>query len=323
MMKSTKDSIKHIFIVHSNITLLAFLAVKNTCNLSARDIIVVRFRGYNHPLIECYESYYFNKIEIKFSFLTWFFKLQKLIKKVDDFIGSLGISYYNLYLPHSNSFTYQAFSSHRNCLSFSYIEEGTLAYTSKKRTKDLNYFFYKLITSSRLYGVSYPDFILPNYKELFAFSKDAFKFDNKKKVVLNLRELKVSNYNFQIKDKSVVAVLDSTDISMLPSFDTILCNIKDILKRNNLYNVAFKFHPQHYKDNLVNDRILKIEQKFKIIDNNKNNVKVTILDPSVILELEFLHAKDILLLYGRSSLSLYIPKSHSKLCFLHPFSSDN
>lgn len=123
---------KHIFYIHSNITLLVSLAVSKQINPEEVIFLIGRKYTIPHNYINCaYKTIELNdyitfleKTPTSGSYAT--VKNLKGLTEIDKILYGLGK--FECYLPSVNNFLFQAIATNRNCTAYNIIEEGLLTF---------------------------------------------------------------------------------------------------------------------------------------------------------------------------------------------------
>lgn len=241
----------HIFWVHSHITYLVSKEIILTLG-KEEEIIIYLARRYKLPNVSDFND---KKIEvIEFPWYRHNIRLEANILHKKNILKtrnnakqclSLFNEYINnkpyiLYIPTSWEYSITLMMTHPKCVSYYYIEEGTLAYLKngdKERTSIIRRILVKLV-----YGLDYMGMyaILKNFKGSYAVSDKAFPWHNKERNIVEWS--KVNNYYEEMSSYEKIIIFDYLDFTSeeLLKFSTQLNNW---LKENNINNFIYKFHP--------------------------------------------------------------------------------
>lgn len=153
---------KHVFIINSHTTYLTAMGVINFLKINILDIIIVLVRNYKNKYLN--EKYVIidatslsNESERVFNRRNFLRNPKsRFISKVDIFISSVIGGEYNLYAPHLAHPLWTILYTNKNCVHFSYIQEGLVPFTTAYVTKTpikgiLENFIYDWISSGRVW----------------------------------------------------------------------------------------------------------------------------------------------------------------------------
>lgn len=255
--KNSNKSIKHVFVVHSNITeIVMFLTIKKL-GLRREDILVFTTRGY--MLNTDYAQLEYGSEKIEGGVRRTFFPV---VKRVREITRSIKTPFY-IYLPQSYMIEYALLIAQRRCLGYYYIEEGLAAYLQSKfvvQTGGKSYLFwvYRLLSP----WVRYFDFrglihkachfniTHPRYRGSFALGEKAFYFDPKREY---LPIAEVANFPMKTQKEEnfdCVVVFDACVIYRLISMSDGQKLLKEVifpfLQQKGYKSIAYKLHPEHY-----------------------------------------------------------------------------
>jgi hypothetical protein len=291
---------RFLFIIHSNITLILFLLIKNFLGLKDEQIVVFNFRGFKHPFLKNFHCVELSKNIITPASIFDFVRIGELLKWVDDTIEKEVSSQYKVFLPHVRNLVYQAIVTNPSCKGFSYIEEGELTYQNFQRGRPLKNALINFI-NPRIFG-GLKSF-WPGYQQLYGLSVGAFPWaDSPSKRIFELNDLIVLGYKQQLIGPVSVIVFDAGDLFGLYSFRDVTHQFwqkisVEIPFGNILY---FKLHPAHaQKPELLLEHQKVVQAIFGSL------YKVQFLVPEIILELEFQMNKTIVLYFVQSTLGRY------------------
>lgn len=242
---------KHVFIVHSQITKLMSLAIIGDLCLSPNDVIIFTYREMN--LLEGYrcEAFPFSHFPEQESFPLFrrFWKGWGKLGEIDDFISEIcQDNNFLFYTPHLYPRMLELVASHSKCSGYCFVEEGTLSLhpfpaniRSKiyKRSEKLKIF---LNYGKRLAGEK--TFFKKDYLTAYKFSDHAFpSFPRVKKVEIVLRHQEFVGQEILVLDPVVEANMISIDDYLLA-----ISKLIDLLQINETKTIYYKFHPSQLKD---------------------------------------------------------------------------
>ena len=317
---------KHLFLVHSNITYLASLGVILRENLSINDVIIISTSKYEinypiptHPqLPRPFRQIFFHPIDCICVVKYIDKKISKMVDK-EEFIA---------YIPallhiHSTVIT------HPLCKEFHFIEEGLSVYKEQIDWHDVTYYtgFQPRYRYRGMGGVKQQiwdiSLLLRGYKleifrlpllynsffnscgtKFYGFSEDSFYG------VRNLRRISLKDVCNGFEWKCYYEKLEDVDI-WLGQFSS--ANKSEKYEKIDQYvnaieqgcakrlleqggkKIMIKFHPI--------EELYAKQQTLKMF--NRNGIEVEIIPDNVVLEIEFFNAKNIRLYSVNSSLLMY------------------
>lgn len=286
-----------IFVVHSNITLLATYAVIQQYEVKKPQILVTE--NYQSELLSKFDRVQTlpNEYNILLKTPTYgnrnILSLSILIKKLDSFISEIAQkSIFDLYIPHSKNFFYQVLLTSKKCRQLNYIDEGLLSYTDNFHKDTLSIKmskFDRLVKFNLFNRTNILNSIKKDFTSIYRFVN--IKENSSKVRILNwpmidvLQQLDLTNSNVFILDNPVDGnVCSRTD------YYTYLTKILPAFSCKKVY---IKNHP----------RETDVEGVLKIFQNY--NIDYSLIDDSMILEIALLNSKKLSVYGCWSSLLFY------------------
>ena len=123
---------KHVFIIHSNITRMISEGIIRDLGLKIHDVIIISFRnsiieGYRNINLEEFRSKTVHVL--KQNIKTRILNLNQIFKTINTLDEALNFQEaFILYTPQVSDPYYQFIASDRNCKQINFIEEGTASY---------------------------------------------------------------------------------------------------------------------------------------------------------------------------------------------------
>lgn len=294
--------IKHLFSVHSNITLVLAFSIIDFLKIDKKDVIFLVKRisidenwGVNSIYIDEYTKirYVDNKLA----------RLYK-ITKIDSLIKVIVSPYFkfNLYLSHFNDPLSQIIGSHRFCNQINFIEEGFMAFRDisflKKQNIELNskwkLFLFKLGWFFRVADLAY--FPKSNKNNYFVISEGAFKSFKNRILIPVFQPAFIES--IKLKDHATIVIIDAVVEHSLVSVSYFQEKINLLVKwlhENAISEVYLKWHPAQ-SDNI---KLITLNTL------NTNHIIVNQIMNDVILEYVFKNTKDLKIVGFSSSLLIY------------------
>lgn len=299
---------KHIFLLHSNTTLISTIGVIENEKLEKDDIILFLTRGYNTTLN--YRSYNLNNHFQRLENINLynFYKGWKIIDEIDSFLEESINEDYTLYLPHFVHPFFQILITSKYCVRINIIEEGSncLSVFFYRKSNSIKFKLVDIFfNSTKIFGNGRYDRIYTSYDFLFknnkyepifySFSPNAFsKIAKYTKKTINCNFPELYNDDKIIQNNSSILVLEAifeqgnlSENLFFNSIEAVIALIKD-------ETIYVKFHPAQNKENIS-----------KIINLIINNKKIIVIPNFIILEFEFMRCKDLSVFGFTSSLLLY------------------
>lgn len=318
----------HIFTIHSHITFLAALGVVAHEQLDTKKVILICGSGYNPQVSEQFQGQIVESLDSmngkkkiwsqlkQFNYTRSGNKYIINITKNENYIAYIDLmSVFNRYLV-----------MHPNCTGFHIIEEGIVNYADYDDfnlwTADLRQFDWqwngfsqgkqmanaiiRLLRGRSLRMLAMP--IHPNLYTLhkdvkaYCFSEQAFTYTrHEKKQILSFDSLLpyIKNENYQIQDQSWIWIGDTLasayHISMKHFEQAIMQLMEEVNPTKENYKIYLKFRGPESK----------MEKEITLKALRAYNFEIELIDAAVIMELEFLKAKNLHVLGIASSLLIY------------------
>lgn len=306
---------KHVFFVHSPITLLVAWGVINLKKLEPEQVIFLTHRGFSVPVNE-FKTFDFpyswspEPFPFKLNFLlSW-----KRLKNFDDWVSQITKNYrFVVYLPHSQFRVLKLLITHKSCFEYNYLEEGLGSYEPiemanprgmKARVNILDQILYKNRIRDRLiynssYGAVFGLFeeCFPGFRNKYILAKD---FLQDPVFVENLK-MKQEINDFE---NSHIIVLDAISAHGIVSKDQHLAavlRLKEILLNRGIKKFFIKFHPAQLGT-----------EEYEIFLGSLNyglkDAEIIEIDQSVYLEILALKCASATFYVNISSVGLYAAK---------------
>lgn len=296
---------KYLFYVHSGITLQVSLKLIEAEQIQHKDcvFIIARFRPDNIPpnISVCFIEEYFDVVK-DFDVSLFIFKpLMKTILFIRLLKNLTDRSFFKAYIPQHSLNIINIITNSKSCMSFSYLEEGTMSYIPVSSHHLTN----KLIKrSSVLIDILFELAFLgkvPREKELFllghsklncfyAISKYCFPDITEHKKILDLpfEHVECSEVN------NVLVVEPYVECGLLSFEQYKLCLIKffDFFDQEGVNSFHFKYHPKQ-----------SIEIKELLTELLVNRTAIEIKDNIILENVMFTHKPSIY--HINSSIGLY------------------
>lgn len=308
---------KHVFVVHSNITYLAALGVIIKENIHQRDVVIISQLYERELPIKCHR---FRQIPLKKILLHPFSVLSE-VKCIDNYVESLvQQESYIVYVEALYPF-HAVIATNKLCVRLNFIEEGLSAYPNtlsfnshtmnydkssyrysslKERFRDLYY----LIKGYPIRLHAIPSFFNAYYDNsqitFYGFGKDAFKGVSNK-VQISLREVKEKfqwESSLLLKDVDIWLGTNCCTRENYPIKKYLTAIHKGMIqtmKEENRTQVFVKFHPAESE-----------ESRNATINLFENNcIKVRVIPDEVILELELFNVDNVRIYAIDTSIMVY------------------
>ena len=298
---------KHLFYVHSNITLLSCMAVIEKNDL--KNILILFGRSYTNSYINLdYKVLQLPKLIIQLDQIptSGIFKpfwIAQRLSSLDKILQQENNETFCCYLPHTNNFLMQAIITHPSCIEFNIIDEGLLNYSApnyfikqtnplysqqfflKRRVKYFSYFNRSIVFKSikaelnTIYLFKQSDFSNLNY----LFSQINYPD-------LNLELISMDNKHVFVFDNAIQEnLIEEKDFYIL--ILKIFNNFKDL-------DLYIKFHPAQINVDRIITQLSTLNLRFSIIPND------------IPLELVFVKSKNMTIYGIWSSLLFYATVSN-------------
>lgn len=304
--KEKISDMKHVFLIHSNITLITANQTIQFEKIEYKNIIFLTTRKFkpNTEYLKISGDVLFDSLEnINYSN---FWKSWENINIIDEFIKNELNSDFQFYCPHVAHPFYQIIISNKFCKNVNIIEEGAACISNSNFIKNytfkykiINFFFNKIgIYGKRRFfrNQSNIDFELFNKKldpKFYFISPNGFKSVwNYNKIKLNLPN--ISNEESIFHDGSTLLVFEGILEQRNIEESTFFSSIEFLTKSLKTKKIYVKFHPVQNEFNI--NRICQIL---------KNKVEIEIIKSSTILEYEFIKSNHLIVLGFTSSLLHY------------------
>jgi hypothetical protein len=318
----------HIFTIHSHITFLSALATISKESMETSKVVLICGSGYQPKVSDQFQGELVESLDGLNAKKSFFGQLKQFnytvdcnqyimnITKGESFTAYIDLmSVFNRYLV-----------MHPNCKGFHIIEEGIVNYADYDDfnlwTADLRQFSWhwngfkqykqmvnaivRLLRGRSLRMLAMP--IHPNLYTLhkdvnaYCFSEHAFTYTRpEKKKVLSFKSLMpyVSQDNYLIPDHSWIWIGDALSLDYKVSMEhfeqAILQLMEEVNPRKEKHTIYLKFRgPESKKEKEITLEILRAY-----------NFEIELIDAAVIMELEFLKAKNLKVLGIASSLLIY------------------
>ncbi len=323
---------KHLFLVHTPITLLSSVAVIAELKIPKENAIIIFHSFYNADLLKN-ENFtgvnYFDHIK-NINFIKRignYFRYFNINASLDELVNEIiGQQKFIAYVPVLTSI-HKFLITHKNCISFSFIEEGLAQYYNDETLESINPVYNKyswrssIIKNTKqvlnelyltLKGYNFKLQALPfSYScyqaietvRYYGFSNEAFPLiNNNKKHILSFKnksfetlhsdnETNLSNQYLWIGDPGTVHY----------GFDkrVYLNGIKEgcipFLKTRNIKKIFIKFH---------RDEPVSLQKEIEELFSN-NNISATVIPVTTIMELLLSRSKNAIVIGVYSSLLYY------------------
>lgn len=313
---------KHIFVVHSNLTYLSALGVICKERLPLQDVVVISDMYVREEPVKCHY------IDIKRPLKAVFQHPNKVLrpfKYVDKKIGEL-IGHEDFILYVTAFFSLQRICvSHPLCKQFHFIEEGlsnycdTLPLTAITagidelrllRSKSLKYFLSDFLLLVKGYSAKiqalpflYSAYLNTQGVKFFGFDENAY-VGIRDVSVLDMRLIR-ENFKFESKynfEDSHIWLGTAVVITKLQELGDYIAAIEagciQRLKADSVKHIYIKFHPVE----------CETSRKETISLFRKYDIEITVLEDELVLELELMNALHVTIWGVDSSLMFYAAK---------------
>ncbi len=288
---------KHIFFVHSPITVLVSKLVIKEEKISADDVIFFTSRGtqIEKGQFQNYEFRYYDYSDVP--------QTRNLLKCVmtlamfDAYIKKIiGKTKFKCYVPQNTNRGIELLINSRQCISFSIIEEGAASYYPMEYPNNE----YGNLRVSVWDWIGYMNrlkrkyFYRPDYEKVYGLTEESFP-DFRDRIILSWQKLKSNAYNrfhghaFLIYDDIIVkSILEDGNI---------LKGVNEFLKtKDNFNKLYYKFHPRHTEEQKSDMREL-MQQELTI--------ELEELPANFSIELMAVNAQNLTFIINLSSLGFY------------------
>ena len=308
---------KHVFVIHSNITYLAVLGVMIKENIHQEDVVIVSQMYEREVPIKCHR---FKQIPLG-KLLLHPFSIFSEVKRIDSYVESLvHHEKYIVYVEALYPF-HSVIATNKLCVRINFIEEGFSAYPNtmsfdshtmnydkssfrylslKDRFRDL----YSLMKGYPIRLHAIPSFFNAYYDNsqitFYGFGEDAFNGVSNK-VQISLRDVK-DNFQWEslllLKDVDIWLGTNCCTRENYPIEKYLAAIHKGMIqtmKEKNRKRVLIKFHPVESEES----------KKTTIALFENNDIEVQIIPNDVILELELFNADNIRIYAIDTSILIY------------------
>ena len=275
---------KHIFIIHSHITLLVAKKVINYYNFESCNVFFLTMRSYKVN-DKNYKTYSLNEYPIGG---RWFWKNRKYYEALSKETSFITNDEYKIYLPHTHHSSFVHLIYNKNCISYSYIEEGLACYLTKNFSSGASNYLKLIKTFIRLGSWNYAEYLHNRswfnvlhrkFANAYCLSNRAFP-ELKSRIILPIdlksQKIKKNEAILAFDALSLFGIVTQTEI-----FKLLELVIIPKLKITNYNIIRFKFHPMHYKNEkgkfeaelirnklkqLLSEKIIEIGEEFILED---------------------------------------------------------
>nr|WP_315143083.1 polysialyltransferase family glycosyltransferase [uncultured Flavobacterium sp.] len=272
---------KHVFYAHSHTLFLTALGTIEYLNLIPDDVIFIYTRNYTNEFIKIpykvidFSSIFSDSMEKREKFYFW--KLNRLVKKVDNLISNEILGDYLAYLPHVGVFLPQVIATNRQCKGIRFVEEGTICYSSslgvrKKSVREFLKTLYSFcVNQYKRYWFTdysfYYEFLKVRFNhsvQFFGVSDRSFgSFNNKTHVV----KWPYVQTDFRLNTSNPIYILEAAIEQNFVSKEAYLKAVQIMISESVSSDNYIKFHPAQNEENKN-----KIRQYF--LDQNKNIIEL-------------------------------------------------
>lgn len=259
----SKINKKYILCVHSTITYEVSKSIIKELGIK-KDSELATARGFkvagSNPLLNLDDIYSKNILQRKF------YKVWEEIQKGDKLLSNAIGGNFHAFIPQTWQKKYDLLTTHKDCLSFSYIEEGLASYHKKNKIEQ--------IFPAKKYGIKSrlktlgrlreKKFYKDNYKKVWATNKNAFpNFKRKNYVNLSFNEKDLPNIS---KGSCILVLTDQFALNEDERQIYMLVLGKIVRYLDNIYNtIYYKIHP-----NVSNTVLENITNKLISINSNSS-----------------------------------------------------
>jgi|GEM_PF-2041070 hypothetical protein len=289
---------KHVFYIHSQITLLIAKLIIEQLDLNKSDVIFLLNRGIKvkDPDLAA--------IDVPFESDTKYIpqtrnivKCFQVLNDVDSFIEEVtGYNNYACYVPQNTIRFLELMINSKKCKFFSIMEEGAASYykfdeINKEYGAVRGSIWDKIGYRGRI-GKKY--FYRPDYKNVFGITEESFP-GYRDKILLSVDSLRT---NAQAEmDNQTILIYDDIIVSHLLNESKILVGVNSFLKEYNDCQVLFyKFHPMHNEDE---------KRKMRKEMSEQLSMRLVEIEDHVSIEVMAAQSKNLTFIVNLSSLGLY------------------
>lgn len=309
---------KHVFVIHSNLTYLAALGVISKENISLNDVVILAFHHSMENINNPIKCYYIKNYGIKDIF-KYPYRTLRYVSWVDKIINELCcnenyVAYIDSMFPLP-----KIVATNKHCLNYHFLEEGLSVYNgtipkwlhsycpySDFRHKNIRHFINDIFLIIKGYTNSviqlpivYNGYFNTENVKFYGFREESFYGVTKNKIKIDLKDVANkfdfhTNYNF-----NNVSVWLGTLICGTRNINTYIEAIEKFciphLKKQNQKKIYIKFHPaqsQEYR-----------ELEYEIF--KKNEFDVIIIPDNIFFEIEMIKAINLSIYAVDTSVMLY------------------
>lgn len=308
---------KHVFIIHSNITYLVALSVIRLKKLNDYEVLFAITRNYTIPSSNPYRKFALNDgFNFSSNLIVNYLKLKKWQNALNRNIDET----FHAYLPHTNNSRFAMIVDNSKCSGYSYLEEGLGYYMHEnvkviKRSKFENLKNLLKYSSWRLVNLleNHKHFCFTDnkYSESFVLNLDAIP-TAPNKILINI------GFESQKKEQShldCIIIFDALALFNILKREQLIDLLNEYIiphiKKSSYKNTAFKLHPEHYASVKGNEEAILLRE---ILKSNFTNILE--LEKDYVLE-EYLQNKRTVLYTYVSSLGYYASLWGSEVYGLH------
>lgn len=322
---------KHLFLVHTPVTYLVSISVIKELKISKKDAIIIFHEFddkdilendmYTHESMkEFYKKNFFGKL---YEYFRYFNIPDRMDKVIDKIVGDEKFTAYVPVLTPVHKFLI----THRNCISFNFIEEGLAQYFKEDTLETINPLYRKYswrssITKNtkrilnemylvlrgynfKLSGLPFSYSCYNSFRNIifYGLSQDSYPLINdQKKVVLSFEKKNFSGikqkYNISL-DGKIVWIGDPGVIHHGFNEKIYLQGIKEgcinFIKHKGVSDIFIKFHRDE------SDNLRQVVKKLFL----DNKISIQVIPDSAIMELLLFEANNVTLIGVYSSLLYY------------------
>ncbi len=304
---------KHLFLVHSNITDIVAQQIVKQYELPVEDVIFLLARNQH--------SNFKNKIKFPYSHFPidsfkvsfFFWKNWRKLKNIDNWINELTAKQaFHFYTPQSGMNVFYLITSHPLCKGFSYIEEGLASYKRFKQIKNpkanskLRDLLYYINFKGRSKSVKH-FFDLDHPKLLDSYGLSELSFPDLKKKQIIEKPFKNNKLNTKAEAENILILGPYIEFGEIKKEILLeaLGELFDWMFQIKIDALNIKFHP-------AQDESISINPILDLFSSYKNKINFNILEDHFILEkYAFENKVDFYIVI--SSLAIYANVSGNKV----------
>ena len=301
---------KHVFILHSNIT--ALCASNYIKHFSPSNILILTRRGYIWPfekdlytIIDI--SHIEEEMDISYkSSCTFIDRYRKRVDKEDMLIKQTRLLVneedFLLYTPHLDIILARNFIENPFCNGFYYLEEGLMSYTPIKTLKKRYFKQWRKIVFYYFMGWKFYFYYYSKTNKFLGsigLTEEAFSWNKKEKIVLKLKQSS-EKIDKKIKYLIVCGYLEEDINDINKCIKIVIDNIHS----ENKEEIALKLHPQSFFNN---------REKTDVLTNRWSGILKVLPSDFIAEELLLSCTPVVFNICEFSSLSMYALKFGCKL----------